>query len=333
MLPWPMAGVSTVAPAASTVRDAAPSGVPWLAVDIRSQVYPPMTCRMLLGRAAPAILAIIAVAVPAAIVVAEEPSPSPEASWPTGAQLATRLESIGYRFETPEATSPWPSGGYLDGDRPAVVDATPGGAGSVHIDGPADAPATVRLAVAADARLTEVDDIGAALGVGPDTLSQVVEAISAATNGGSCDVMGWPVAGGRVVLWDGASLGGDVEVDFVSSSAGDGSGTVAGIPSPDSGVCQAPAATTTTLELKAGDLWFKPDKLSAPAGTVVIDFQNTGRIVHNLTFDDPAASVVESPGHSGELVLEDLAPGTYTFYCSVSGHRQAGMEGTLTITG
>jgi uncharacterized cupredoxin-like copper-binding protein len=32
------------------------------------------------------------------------------------------------------------------------------------------------------------------------------------------------------------------------------------------------------------------------------------------------------------VVPDDLAPGTYTFYCTVPGHRAAGMEGTITIT-
>ena len=43
----------------------------------------------------------------------------------------------------------------------------------------------------------------------------------------------------------------------------------------------------------------------------------------------PDLAVGESYRLGGSL---KLAPGNYTFYCSVPGHRQAGMEGTLSVS-
>ena len=45
---------------------------------------------------------------------------------------------------------------------------------------------------------------------------------------------------------------------------------------------------------------------------------------------DVKGEVVATGGTS--TVSEELEPGTYTFYCSVEGHREGGMEGTLTVT-
>ena len=85
------------------------------------------------------------------------------------------------------------------------------------------------------------------------------------------------------------------------------------------------------MAVVARDLSFTPRAIEAPAGTIPVTLRNDGRIVHNLTIDELDLQLIASPGQtvSGELV--DVPPGTYTFYCSVSGHRQAGMEGTLTV--
>jgi plastocyanin len=97
------------------------------------------------------------------------------------------------------------------------------------------------------------------------------------------------------------------------------------------------AASTGTLSLAAnteGLLKFDMSSLTAKAGKVSIAFTNMSSLSHNLTVASASGAVVGATptfqGGSKSLSL-NLKPGTYTFYCSVPGHRQAGMEGTLTV--
>ena len=53
--------------------------------------------------------------------------------------------------------------------------------------------------------------------------------------------------------------------------------------------------------------------------------------MHNLTIDELGIQIVASRGRNAETTIEDPPPGTYVFYCSVSGHRQAGMVGTIIV--
>jgi plastocyanin len=78
---------------------------------------------------------------------------------------------------------------------------------------------------------------------------------------------------------------------------------------------------------------FDPSALEAPAGTVVIDFTNDSSNPHNVTIEGNGIEEVASDTVTGDKasVSADLQAGTYTFYCSVDGHRAAGMEGTLTV--
>ncbi len=84
----------------------------------------------------------------------------------------------------------------------------------------------------------------------------------------------------------------------------------------------------------AGQLKYDKTSLTAKAGKVSIDFTNTSPVAHDVTVESSSgASVGATPTFDGgsKTVSLNLKPGTYKFYCSVPGHRQAGMEGTLTV--
>lgn len=83
-----------------------------------------------------------------------------------------------------------------------------------------------------------------------------------------------------------------------------------------------------------GQLKYETSSLTAKAGKVSIDFENMSPVGHNVTVESSGGSVVGATptlqGASKTLTL-NLKPGTYKFFCSVPGHRSAGMEGTLTV--
>jgi len=97
----------------------------------------------------------------------------------------------------------------------------------------------------------------------------------------------------------------------------------------------APASTTLKLSAAAGGtLAYDTKQLKAKAGKVSIAFSNSSPIEHNVTVAQGSRVLGASPTFtSGSKTLAlTLPPGTYTFYCSVPGHRQAGMEGTLSVS-
>jgi len=122
----------------------------------------------------------------------------------------------------------------------------------------------------------------------------------------------------------------------VEGSAGSASQTTAtsgspGTPAPPS------SAAATLLALQAnpqGQLSYNTKQLAAHAGTVTIVMANMSPEEHNVTVAEGSKVLGATPtfvGGTRRLTL-NLKPGKYTFYCSVPGHRQAGMEGTLSIS-
>jgi uncharacterized cupredoxin-like copper-binding protein len=83
----------------------------------------------------------------------------------------------------------------------------------------------------------------------------------------------------------------------------------------------------------SGALKFDKSTLSAKAGSVTITMDNPSSIPHAVAVEgngvDKAGKTVNQGGVS--TVTVDLKPGKYEFYCPVDGHKQAGMEGSLTV--
>jgi uncharacterized cupredoxin-like copper-binding protein len=109
-------------------------------------------------------------------------------------------------------------------------------------------------------------------------------------------------------------------------------------PSPTSGAGAPTASSKGTSQLKltadpTGNLRFNTNALSAKAGTVQITLTNPSPVQHNITIQTPQGAKGGPTVGTGKTstVVAKLAPGKYTFYCSVPGHRQAGMQGTLTV--
>jgi plastocyanin len=93
----------------------------------------------------------------------------------------------------------------------------------------------------------------------------------------------------------------------------------------------------STLKISAdpsGAFKFDTTSLSAKAGSDTFDFTNDSPIDHNFTIETSGGDeVAATPTFAGgtKSVTADLKPGTYTFLCTIPGHAEGGMKGTLTV--
>ena len=90
-----------------------------------------------------------------------------------------------------------------------------------------------------------------------------------------------------------------------------------------------------TLKLAADptQIAFDTTTLTSKPGKVTIDFDNPSALEHDVAIeqDGKQIAISETIAKGKTSVTADLAPGTYTFLCTVPGHAEAGMEGTLTV--
>jgi plastocyanin len=101
----------------------------------------------------------------------------------------------------------------------------------------------------------------------------------------------------------------------------------------DDGGADLPAVqgpTSPKREVSATEMAYEPDAVAVDAGDVEVVLHNEGSTLHDLRIEDEELVVEAMSGETGtgEISLE---PGRYQFFCSISGHREAGMEGVLEV--
>jgi plastocyanin len=91
---------------------------------------------------------------------------------------------------------------------------------------------------------------------------------------------------------------------------------------------------TIALAADPNALAYQQTSLSASAGKTTIDFDNPSQTGHDVCVQDSSGKEVGCSDiitGSKTTLSVDLKPGTYTYFCSVPGHEDAGMKGTLTV--
>lgn len=95
------------------------------------------------------------------------------------------------------------------------------------------------------------------------------------------------------------------------------------------------AHAATEVRLGAKEFVFVPGEAEAPPGDATLVVRNEGAIEHNFILEDAAKKKVAEIAviEAGQTlqVKAALRAGTYTFYCSLPGHREAGMAGVLRV--
>ncbi|MEI2698470.1 MAG: plastocyanin/azurin family copper-binding protein [Microthrixaceae bacterium] len=95
------------------------------------------------------------------------------------------------------------------------------------------------------------------------------------------------------------------------------------------GEAAAGSGGPTVQEVTLGDFFIDPADAAIASGAV-LDLTNEGAVEHDLAIGDVVSDKV-APGESGTFDTAGVEPGSYEWYCTVPGHKEAGMTGTVTV--
>jgi mono/diheme cytochrome c family protein len=84
----------------------------------------------------------------------------------------------------------------------------------------------------------------------------------------------------------------------------------------------------------SGQLAYVTSKAAATAGPITVKMGNESDVEHDIALEGngvDAKGEVVGKGGTSEFKVDNLAAGTYQYFCTLPGHRAAGMEGTLVV--
>ncbi len=122
----------------------------------------------------------------------------------------------------------------------------------------------------------------------------------------------------------------------LAACGGDDDDTTEAAPATDTSATgdTGGGATISVSADPSGQLAYTETELTAAAGSDTIEFDNPAPLEHDVVVEDDGGNEIgrtDTVTNGSTSATVDLEPGTYTFFCSVDGHRAAGMEGTLTV--
>ncbi len=149
-----------------------------------------------------------------------------------------------------------------------------------------------------------------------------------------------PTTGKELIAMPAKLVKGDLARDVsayvasVAAKSGKDSGRLADIGGAEAeGTAKAENGVVEIDADPSGQLAYVFANAEAPAGALDVKSVNKSNTDHNIALEGPGVNEegpVVKGGDSSDIKV-DLKPGEYTFFCSVPGHREAGMEGTLTV--
>lgn len=103
------------------------------------------------------------------------------------------------------------------------------------------------------------------------------------------------------------------------------------VPAQEAAPPEAARPAAQRVEVRMKEFKFEPARVEVQAGRVELVLRNEGVIPHDLAIRGLGVHTELIAAKKEEVVVLDLKPGTYPFECTVGGHKQAGMHGTLVV--
>jgi plastocyanin len=131
-----------------------------------------------------------------------------------------------------------------------------------------------------------------------------------------------------------AAFGGDDESSDTTAATTTSENTTTAA-SGGGGAAGGPGGTVSIQANPKGELLYEPTSATVAPGDVTINFDNPSPLEHDVVIEDADGNEFAKNdvigNESSTSTDAQLEAGQYTYFCSVDGHRDAGMEGTLTV--